>query len=151
MLVPSGILVSITHDACDDYSKWMTLTCIVDPPPCTCFGLIAIPISTCTHGQDHKNIIENIALLIASVHFSWSYGFNRFMFCVSFQVVVVQMNGHDHPSESVHIFHVGKLRVKLQKGRSMKAKESYSTSMQVKVYIIVQIHQVRRCTMLGPE
>lgn len=48
-----------------------------------------------------------------------------------FNVVVVQMNGHDHPSESVHIFHVGKLRIKLRKGRSTKAKESYSTSMQL--------------------
>ncbi|ONK78504.1 uncharacterized protein A4U43_C02F19470 [Asparagus officinalis] len=48
-----------------------------------------------------------------------------------FNVVVVQMNGNDHPSESVHTFHVGKLRIKLRKGRSTKAKESYSTSMQL--------------------
>lgn len=46
-----------------------------------------------------------------------------------FNVVVVQMNGQDHPSESVHVFHVGKLRIKLRKGRTTKAKESYSTSM----------------------
>lgn len=48
-----------------------------------------------------------------------------------FNVVVVQMNGHDHPSESVHVFHVGRMRIKLCKGRSTKVKESYSTSMQL--------------------
>lgn len=48
-----------------------------------------------------------------------------------FNVVVVQMNGHEHPSESVHVFHVGNMRIKLRKGRSTKAKESYSTSMQL--------------------
>uniref|UniRef100_A0A1D1YK67 Stomatal closure-related actin-binding protein 1 n=1 Tax=Anthurium amnicola TaxID=1678845 RepID=A0A1D1YK67_9ARAE len=48
-----------------------------------------------------------------------------------FNVVVVQMNGRDNPSSSIHVFHVGKMRIKLQKGKSTKAKESYSTSMQL--------------------
>ncbi|KAJ6807792.1 stomatal closure-related actin-binding protein 1 [Iris pallida] len=48
-----------------------------------------------------------------------------------FKVVVVQMNGNDYSSQSVHVFHVGKLRIKLCKGWSTKAKESYSTSMQL--------------------
>lgn len=48
-----------------------------------------------------------------------------------FNVVVTQMNGHDHPSHSVHVFHVGKMRIKLCKGKITKAKEPYSTSMQL--------------------
>ncbi|KAK9290578.1 hypothetical protein L1049_008749 [Liquidambar formosana] len=48
-----------------------------------------------------------------------------------FSVVISQMNGQDHPSHSVHIFHVGKLRMKLCKGWITKARESYSTSMQL--------------------
>ncbi|MQL75826.1 hypothetical protein Taro_008219 [Colocasia esculenta] len=47
------------------------------------------------------------------------------------RVVVVQMNGHDNPSSSIHVFHIGKMRIKLQKGKSTKAKESYSASMQL--------------------
>jgi hypothetical protein len=41
------------------------------------------------------------------------------------------MNGVDHPSESIHVLHVGKMRIKLRKGKSTNAKEYYSTSMQV--------------------
>ncbi|XP_020274248.1 stomatal closure-related actin-binding protein 1-like isoform X3 [Asparagus officinalis] len=48
-----------------------------------------------------------------------------------FNVVVLQMNGSDYPSNSIHVFHVGKLRLKLSKGRTAKAKEFYSSSMQV--------------------
>ncbi|KAJ4750943.1 stomatal closure actin-binding-like protein [Rhynchospora pubera] len=48
-----------------------------------------------------------------------------------FTVSVIQMNGQDFTSKSVHIFHVGRLRVKLRKGRSTKAKESYSNSMKL--------------------
>nr|CAD1829578.1 unnamed protein product [Ananas comosus var. bracteatus] len=48
-----------------------------------------------------------------------------------FNVVVTQANGRDYASNSVHVFHVGKLRIKLRKGRSTKAKESYSASMQL--------------------
>ncbi|KAJ6852247.1 stomatal closure-related actin-binding protein 1-like isoform X1 [Iris pallida] len=46
-----------------------------------------------------------------------------------FNVVVVQMNGEDYPSNSIHVFHVHKLRLKLSKGKIAKAKEFYSTSM----------------------
>ncbi|KAE8806721.1 stomatal closure-related actin-binding protein 1-like [Hordeum vulgare] len=42
-----------------------------------------------------------------------------------------QMNGNDYASKSVHVFHIGKLRVKLRKGRSTKARESYSTTMKL--------------------
>ncbi|KAI5003239.1 hypothetical protein ZWY2020_030399 [Hordeum vulgare] len=45
--------------------------------------------------------------------------------------VVTQMNGNDYASKSAHVFHIGKLRVKLRKGRSTKARESYSTTMKL--------------------
>ncbi|XP_058080051.1 stomatal closure-related actin-binding protein 1-like isoform X3 [Magnolia sinica] len=48
-----------------------------------------------------------------------------------FNVVVTHMNGLVHPSQSIHVFHVGKMRIKLRKGKVTKAKEPYSTSMQV--------------------
>lgn len=41
------------------------------------------------------------------------------------------MNGQDHPSHSVHAFHVGKMRIKLCRGWITKARENYSLSMQV--------------------
>lgn len=47
------------------------------------------------------------------------------------QVVVTQMNGSNHPTESIHVLHVGKMRVKLCKGKTTIAKEYYSSSMQV--------------------
>lgn len=50
---------------------------------------------------------------------------------LALQVVVLQMNGSDYPSNSIHVFHIGKLRLKLSKGKSVKAKEFYSNSMQV--------------------
>jgi len=52
--------------------------------------------------------------------------------CIALQVVVTQMNGKDYSSNSVHVFHIGKLRIKLRKGWSTKARESYSTTMKVK-------------------
>lgn len=48
-----------------------------------------------------------------------------------FHVMISQMNGHDYPSRSVHVFHVGKSRVKLSRGWINKTRESYSTSMQL--------------------
>ncbi|KAL6966679.1 Stomatal closure-related actin-binding protein 1 [Sarracenia purpurea var. burkii] len=46
--------------------------------------------------------------------------------------VVVQMNEVDrHPSQSIHVLHVGKMRMKLCKGKTTIAKEYYSTSMQL--------------------
>jgi hypothetical protein len=51
---------------------------------------------------------------------------------IEFNVVVTQMNGKDYSSHSVHVFHIGKLRIKLRKGWSTKARESYSTMMKVK-------------------
>ncbi|KAK8566438.1 hypothetical protein V6N13_002144 [Hibiscus sabdariffa] len=50
---------------------------------------------------------------------------------VEFKVVVTQMNGADHPSESIHVSHVGKMRMKLCKGKMTIAKEYYSSSMQL--------------------
>ncbi|GAV89011.1 hypothetical protein CFOL_v3_32432 [Cephalotus follicularis] len=47
-----------------------------------------------------------------------------------FNVVVSQINGVDHPSESIHVLHVGKMRIKLRKGKMTIAKEYYSTLMQ---------------------
>ncbi|RVW15876.1 Stomatal closure-related actin-binding protein 1 [Vitis vinifera] len=46
-------------------------------------------------------------------------------------VVISQTNGQDHPSHSVHVFHVGKMRMKLCKGWITKARESYTASMQI--------------------
>ncbi|KAM0954019.1 hypothetical protein DsansV1_C01g0006151 [Dioscorea sansibarensis] len=48
-----------------------------------------------------------------------------------FNVIILQINGHDYPSNSIHTFNVGKMRIKLQKGKTTKAKESYSSSMQL--------------------
>ncbi|XP_015699200.1 stomatal closure-related actin-binding protein 1-like isoform X1 [Oryza brachyantha] len=50
---------------------------------------------------------------------------------VEFNVVVTQMNGNDYSSNSVHAFHIGKMRIKLRKGWSTKARESYSTTMKL--------------------
>ncbi|CAN1145239.1 Stomatal closure-related actin-binding protein 1 [Linum perenne] len=50
---------------------------------------------------------------------------------VEFKVVVTQLNGSDHPSESVHVFHVGKMRIKLCKGSTTIVKEYYCASMQL--------------------
>ncbi|XWS73685.1 hypothetical protein CRYUN_Cryun02cG0150000 [Craigia yunnanensis] len=50
---------------------------------------------------------------------------------VEFNVVVTQMNGADHPYESIHVLHVGKMRMKLCKGKTTIAKEYYSSSMQL--------------------
>ncbi|KAF6150203.1 hypothetical protein GIB67_023158 [Kingdonia uniflora] len=48
-----------------------------------------------------------------------------------FNVVVSQTNAHDNPSKFIHVFHVGKNRIKLCKGRITKAKGLYSSSMQL--------------------
>ncbi|XP_057507324.1 stomatal closure-related actin-binding protein 1-like [Actinidia eriantha] len=48
-----------------------------------------------------------------------------------FNVVISQMNGKNYSSRSVHLFHVGKMRMKLCKGWITKARESYSKSMQL--------------------
>lgn len=48
-----------------------------------------------------------------------------------FNVIIMQINGDDVSMQSIHNFHVGKMRIKLRKGRSTKAKEPYSASMQV--------------------
>ncbi|XP_027330629.1 stomatal closure-related actin-binding protein 1 isoform X2 [Abrus precatorius] len=48
-----------------------------------------------------------------------------------FNVVVTQMNGSHHPTESIHVLHVGKMRIKLCKGKATIAKEYYSSSMQL--------------------
>ncbi|KAK7276639.1 hypothetical protein RIF29_17782 [Crotalaria pallida] len=48
-----------------------------------------------------------------------------------FTVVVTQMNGLHHPAESIHVLHVGKMRMKLCKGKTTIAKEYYSSSMQL--------------------
>ncbi|PWZ58527.1 hypothetical protein Zm00014a_028246 [Zea mays] len=48
-----------------------------------------------------------------------------------FNVVVLQLNGIDLPKESVHVLNVGRLRMRLTKGKSVVAKEFYSSSMQL--------------------
>ncbi|XP_042433604.1 stomatal closure-related actin-binding protein 1-like [Zingiber officinale] len=46
-----------------------------------------------------------------------------------FNVVIMQMNGRDYHTKSAHVFLVGKMKIKLRKGKSTMAKESYSSSM----------------------
>ncbi|KAK4492332.1 hypothetical protein RD792_003135 [Penstemon davidsonii] len=48
-----------------------------------------------------------------------------------FNVVIIQMNGADHPSQSIHILHIGKMRIKLCKEKTTIAKEYYSNLMQL--------------------
>ncbi|EXB54224.1 hypothetical protein L484_002074 [Morus notabilis] len=48
-----------------------------------------------------------------------------------FNVVISKMNGQDYSSHSVHAFHVGKMRMKLCRGWITKAREIYSSSMQL--------------------
>lgn len=48
-----------------------------------------------------------------------------------FNVVVTQVNGTDEPSQSIHVLHVGKMRMKLCKGKTTVAKEYYSSAMQL--------------------
>ncbi|KAJ3683875.1 hypothetical protein LUZ60_014102 [Juncus effusus] len=48
-----------------------------------------------------------------------------------FNVVLIKMNGNDHPSDLIHVLNIGRLRIKLSKGKSILAKEFYSSSMQV--------------------
>ncbi|KAL6988069.1 Stomatal closure-related actin-binding protein 1 [Sarracenia purpurea var. burkii] len=50
---------------------------------------------------------------------------------IEFNVVISQMNGKNYSSHSVHLFHVGKMRMKLCRGWITKARESYSSSMQL--------------------
>lgn len=57
-------------------------------------------------------------------------GTNSLVFFL-FQVVLTQVNGVNNPSESIHSLHVGKMRIKLCKGKNTIAKEYYSSSMQV--------------------
>lgn len=49
----------------------------------------------------------------------------------AFNVIISQMSGVDHISESIHVLHVGKMRLKLSKGKTTVAKEYYSSSMQL--------------------
>ncbi|KMT14641.1 hypothetical protein BVRB_4g074090 [Beta vulgaris subsp. vulgaris] len=48
-----------------------------------------------------------------------------------FNVVITQINGADQPSQSIHALHVGKMRMKLCKGKTTVAKEYYSSAMQL--------------------
>ncbi|KAL0428449.1 UNVERIFIED_CONTAM: Stomatal closure-related actin-binding protein 2 [Sesamum latifolium] len=48
-----------------------------------------------------------------------------------FSVVISQMNGRNYSSQSAHLFHIGKTRIKLSRGWITKARESYSKSMQL--------------------
>ncbi|GAB2218439.1 hypothetical protein Drorol1_Dr00001662 [Drosera rotundifolia] len=48
-----------------------------------------------------------------------------------FNVVLTQMNGVDQQIQSIHVLHVGKMRMKLCKGKTTIAKEYYFSSMQL--------------------
>lgn len=51
--------------------------------------------------------------------------------CTEFNVVITQMNSRNYSSKSIHLFQLGKTRMKLSKGWITKARESYSSSMQI--------------------
>lgn len=59
------------------------------------------------------------------------------------QVVISQMNGRNYSSHSVHLFHIGKTRIKLSRGWITKARDSYSKSMQVLGKNSYYYHQTR--------
>ncbi|XP_078170825.1 stomatal closure-related actin-binding protein 1-like [Carex rostrata] len=48
-----------------------------------------------------------------------------------FNVIVLDINGENYPSSSLHALNIGRLRIKLCKGKSILAKEFYSSTMQV--------------------
>ncbi|KAF7007282.1 hypothetical protein CFC21_022230 [Triticum aestivum] len=48
-----------------------------------------------------------------------------------YNVVVLQVNGINQPTDSIHILCVGKLRMRLAKGTTVVAREFYSSSMQL--------------------
>jgi hypothetical protein len=52
-------------------------------------------------------------------------------FCPSWQVVVLQVNGVAQPADSLHVLCIGRLRMRLARGKAVVAKEFYSSLMQV--------------------
>ncbi|KAH6814293.1 plectin-like protein [Perilla frutescens var. frutescens] len=48
-----------------------------------------------------------------------------------FNVVIIQMNGADHDAQAIHVLHIGKMRMKLCRGKTTLVKEYYSNSMQL--------------------
>eukprot|EP00249_Psilotum_nudum_P019540 c27305_g1_i1 orf=464-1924(-) len=48
-----------------------------------------------------------------------------------FQVVIIQQNGEPVSKQSLYGFNVGRMRIKVHKGRATKAKEPYSAAMQL--------------------
>ncbi|OAY74711.1 Stomatal closure-related actin-binding protein 1 [Ananas comosus] len=48
-----------------------------------------------------------------------------------FNVVVVQENGNDCDVDPIHVLNIGRLRMKLSRGKAVVAKEFYSSSMQL--------------------
>lgn len=65
--------------------------------------------------------------------------FSNQVICVPWQVVVLQLNGIDQPKESVHVLNIGKLRMRLSKGKTVVAKEFYSSAMQVGFRNVISI------------
>lgn len=47
------------------------------------------------------------------------------------QVIVLQVNGVNQSTDSIHVLCIGKLRMRLAKGMTVVAKEFYSPSMQL--------------------
>ncbi|KAL6841780.1 hypothetical protein ACP4OV_028292 [Aristida adscensionis] len=48
-----------------------------------------------------------------------------------YNVLVLQVNGISQSADSLHVFSIGKLRMRLAKGKTLLAKEFYSSSMQL--------------------
>ncbi|CAL5085061.1 unnamed protein product [Urochloa decumbens] len=50
---------------------------------------------------------------------------------MEYNVVILQVNGVAQPADSLHVFCIGRLRMRLARGTSVVAKEFYSSSMQL--------------------
>ncbi|GJS30061.1 retrovirus-related pol polyprotein from transposon TNT 1-94 [Tanacetum coccineum] len=59
--------------------------------------------------------------------------------CNENPIVIIQMNGVDHSSESIHVLHVGKMRMKLCKEKTTVAKEYYSSLVQNRILGVDQL------------
>ena len=104
---------------------------------CNCFTLSIFAVNLLPKCDGHcRQAIPRFLLYILLGANAWIFGpFKRILplacMSIAFQVVVLQMNGNDYSSNSIHVFHIGKLRLKLSKGKTAKAKEFYSSAMQV--------------------
>ncbi|KAF4402579.1 hypothetical protein G4B88_012364 [Cannabis sativa] len=95
-------------------------------------------IETLTKKSNTEFSLKLLNLLPASIQSTTEtarldYAFDSEPFSNHFEKIVTisQMNGQNYSSNSVHVFHVGKMRMKLSRGWITKAREIYSATMQL--------------------